>query len=79
MQFCDGPYSGVSFAINRVSIKEDVLDFHYDLIDEKQLHLKNDPAFIKELGDFIVYLLSSEYKIGKYAKRPSDRHSSKSS
>lgn len=63
LTFVDGPYCGVEFAINRVSLKENVLDFHYDVMSPHKLW--KNPNFEKELGDLVVYLLENpDIKIG---------------
>lgn len=64
MTFVDGPYRGVEFAINRVSLDKNVLNFHYDVLVGPQT-LKQDSNFVNEIGDLVVYLLQNPFKIGK--------------
>ena len=66
MYFIDGPFKDVMFAINRVAIiKENVLDFHYDILWKHPQFVSN-PEFEKELGDLVVYLFEKpDIKIGK--------------
>lgn len=65
MVFIDGPFTGVEFAINRVKIKDNVLDFHYDVMSN-HTQLIGSKDFENELGDLVVYLLENpDIKIGK--------------